>query len=1188
MEFNIYNYLANIAYINKDFNSIWEEIINFIPKLSTKWNPGEANESDPLVVLLKELGIVEDKLNYNIDKNTLEQFPDLLTQVRTAYSVFKSMGYNPAWYRSATTKINIIYNGGIGATNSSSVSSADRGCKLTIPRFTQVSNEDFTQIYTLLENVEFKVGSQESKDALAIEGTCNDFEIGGNTLITAANLDSRNRLYFVQPNIAQNGIFISSNSNFDDVIIESIDNSEISGKTNDINDNVKNSSVNERIQKWTRVNNIYQYLPDNKVFRFGIDPSNGSNYIQFPDDVGELIGSGIYIKYILSSGSQGNIASKEISTLVNDPGSLGIEGKTFNKSNFTINNGAATQNGKDPETIEEMQKNYERVVGTFDTLVTLRDYENYIYNAEDTIGQHVVSNVRVGDINNDLYNTQKVVTQATDGTISRMSVSNGKIDSFGLVLYPLKPQDNINNYSDFKRTFTAAGDGEDLNTPWIANIIDSTKDVKAINHQWMLRKDPIFVDYDLGGQIYLQKSVSATEALEIQSNIYTAVYRAVNSRELTWGEGINYQKLVDVIKNADSRIQYAAIDAINYNEVESNSELDATKSAILAGVTPWTDFSEFKFFYYPNDSADAVVTTYPDTEGKTITKIIPMPKWKYTVENDSTKVTVQENETLSILMPGYRTEATYSNYFYAVYGEESSGKLAGITGDDSSSFKTIPLNTPYTLPENEYICIYDTRDSAEGKKPGNATYKIGEGETVTISGSGTDVKDGFPSGTVVNMGSKISISTIVKDINGLYNTDNPNDPDAQIKILTNSKGLIDAFTKEKGPYSYTLDIGEYLLFANYNADSNVVLEVGIIGEGNTIITKNRVVQEDAESAGLIKVSLGETSNAEQMNSMGGIIFKNNELSYRPNTIYSFGKDYIIDFHKDVSSQTSPGVHPLTGVTTIDYGKENEDTQPLPSLAKGDTYLYSYQLALVLTPGNYQTLKENQTVTLEYKDGGESTIPDPKSTNSGDTIIQSNMSLIYSGGPGLSISEEEGKNLKIITTSGIATKDSPNESSTYFTPLNGKTYKVPTAEGLIAGFIVPCVVDGEGVKYWLASTGSAILTSLGSKEVSSIGPLYAIKIGARIYKMENKGWEDLETKSSKWLDANLNLYLLGDSEFCPVYQPKDSELIANPKLPSSYFNPYHPFNRYVLPKLTPENTTGNPMSKLLVSNLSIRG
>ena len=96
MEFNISNYLANMDYVNKDFNSIWEEIIDFVPKLTNNWRPGEANESDPLVVLLKELGIVEDKLNYNIDKNTLEQFPDLLTQLRTAYSVFKSMGYTPA------------------------------------------------------------------------------------------------------------------------------------------------------------------------------------------------------------------------------------------------------------------------------------------------------------------------------------------------------------------------------------------------------------------------------------------------------------------------------------------------------------------------------------------------------------------------------------------------------------------------------------------------------------------------------------------------------------------------------------------------------------------------------------------------------------------------------------------------------------------------------------------------------------------------------------------------------------------------------------------------------------------------------------------------------------------------------------------------------------------------------------
>ena len=361
MDFNINNYLTNLSYVNKDFNSIWEEILDVVPKLTDKWVPSEANESDPLVVLLKELGIVSDKLNYNIDKNTLEQFPDLLTQLRTAYSVFKSMGYNPNWYKSAVTYITIIYNGGVGDGTLSASISPEGSVKFSLPRFTQVSDDNNTDIYTLLESADFTPGEAKRVSLIAIEGTINDFEVNGDTQIKINNLDAQNRLYFVQPNVAQNGIFISFDSKFEDISLKLTNSEQLETANSD-------TEQQGNLKTWRKVDNLYQQLPGSYVYKFGIDPSTGTNYIQFPDDIGTLIDKGIYIKYILSSGESGNIKAGTITQLYNDPnieatyapnitdsGSEETETSTtgtVTKVNFSVRNLSSTQNGTDPETIE--------------------------------------------------------------------------------------------------------------------------------------------------------------------------------------------------------------------------------------------------------------------------------------------------------------------------------------------------------------------------------------------------------------------------------------------------------------------------------------------------------------------------------------------------------------------------------------------------------------------------------------------------------------------------------------------------------------------------------------------------------------------------------------------------------------------------------------------------------------------
>lgn len=67
--------IANISYVNKDFQKIFPELLDTVKNLTSKWDPSISNESDPGVILLKLNAILTDKLNYNIDKNVLECFP---------------------------------------------------------------------------------------------------------------------------------------------------------------------------------------------------------------------------------------------------------------------------------------------------------------------------------------------------------------------------------------------------------------------------------------------------------------------------------------------------------------------------------------------------------------------------------------------------------------------------------------------------------------------------------------------------------------------------------------------------------------------------------------------------------------------------------------------------------------------------------------------------------------------------------------------------------------------------------------------------------------------------------------------------------------------------------------------------------------------------------------------------------
>lgn len=215
-------------------------------------------------------------------------------------------------------------------------------------------------------------------------------------IITLAQIDDSYRYYFPESQIAENGIFVYD-----------VDSSEI--------DNEINTFIGE---EWKSVYNLNTQEIKTKCYKFGYDSRNGYPYIQFPEDIGNIIGDGLFIRYIRTNGANGNIAQRKLSAFQNIDDLIAYNSSSkqiidnasdfINVENFTINNASSTNTGKNAETIDDAYNGFKKIIGTFDTLVTCRDYMNAIYNM--TVGdfddsrstQPLVSNVIVSDIRDDI------------------------------------------------------------------------------------------------------------------------------------------------------------------------------------------------------------------------------------------------------------------------------------------------------------------------------------------------------------------------------------------------------------------------------------------------------------------------------------------------------------------------------------------------------------------------------------------------------------------------------------------------------------------------------------------------------------------------------------------------------------------------------------------------------------------
>lgn len=360
----------------KDFVQIWNELLEVAGKLSERWDPTSTNESDPGIVILKALTGIADKLNYNIDKNTLEAFMPTAAQEDSMRKLCDMLGYTMKYYRSAETTVNIKYYNAEPSEEETSVMASG----VYIPKFTTITNSDQDISYFTTNQSPLLISSSNPNltEVPCMEGQIVKCEsIGGTNVITISHISENNRFYLPETQIAENGVFVYN-----------------------VNNTAFEGTALADGTEWLRVDNLNTQAHGTRVFKFGYDSYEGRPYLEFPDDYSELFNDGLSIYYTRTSGAVGNISSKTL-TQISLPST--DDWSKVSAASFSVENIFSATSGANPETIKQAYNNFKKTIGTFETLVTCRDYMNKIYSMIDEgTGKNLVSNILVTDIRNDL------------------------------------------------------------------------------------------------------------------------------------------------------------------------------------------------------------------------------------------------------------------------------------------------------------------------------------------------------------------------------------------------------------------------------------------------------------------------------------------------------------------------------------------------------------------------------------------------------------------------------------------------------------------------------------------------------------------------------------------------------------------------------------------------------------------
>lgn len=581
-----------IKYTSRDYDSIMEDFWSLVPTMTELWKP-EA-DADPGVVLSKFMASIADMLGVNVDWLANEMFAPSVTQRKNAEKLFGLIGYDLGWYTAAKTEVTFKNTGdmpitldfGFNGNNFATVSALSdiTGTARTInyniiPLTNEYGSQDSrAHRETTASNIDIFVSSDvvtlnggESCTRLGIEGELRSYSI------SVSNIKkSKYVVKLPSQHLDTTAIWVKAMNHERDAFLST---------------------------QWIQVPTPSDFVVPEP--RFAVTYDNYSNaQIQFSNYLDQLDNyetNFITVFWIDCSGVIGCVGNNVLSNLLlansdyqralDESGDLSIS----NLSNTVERPHTYTVTGRSPETAKEAYVNSRNFINTWDSLITLPDYNRFLNREPGVDCGLVIDCQKALDLNMAIYNNENL----TDAQKQKMYITNYDFPSgstnldwknvLNLTFNPNNPNSNV--FATNFRTYTAMcfaihNDFMDSENWGTGQSALATMDRQALFWRYKppyqfidaIKKDyrplqAMSVEIEFGylrvfnwfvvGQIYPKRPVTKDVGDNIIEKVKTAlaIYFAPANRAI--GVMPTVMEVVKVIQGADDRIDYFDAGSIN-------------------------------------------------------------------------------------------------------------------------------------------------------------------------------------------------------------------------------------------------------------------------------------------------------------------------------------------------------------------------------------------------------------------------------------------------------------------------------------------------------------------------------------------------------------------------------------------------------------------------------------------------
>lgn len=572
-----------VRYTSRDYNSILQDFKDIVPTMTELWKP-EA-DSDPGVVLAKFVASVGDMLGTNLDLLATEVFAPSVSQRKNAEKIFGLIGYDLGWFSAARTEVTFTNSTGADLSIDFGFNGANFS---TLNAYTDITSQSRVITYNILPMTN-KYGSTDTRSIREIKTSTADVfalsdpvTLAAGESVTRVAIEGELRSFSVPvEQVKRNNYIITLPS-------QHVDTTAVWVKAK------SSLSADTFLEtQWLQCANTAEFITPEP--RFAVTYDNYSNaqvtISNYLNQLENYDNNYLIIYWIDCSGVIGCVGEDVLTNLV----FAKPQSTSFSSGDITISNlsntvelpHTHTVTGKSPETAHEAYLNSRNYINTWDSLVTLPDYNRFLRREPGVDCGLVVDCQKVLEYNLSVYNDENL----TKSQKSKMYVTNFDFPAgepiydwskvLNLGFDPTDPQkfvfaanfkrytgmcfaihNNFQNSSYGQGQISKAQISNSTNftrykppAQFIADVIRDFRPLQAMSVDLEFGYARIFNFYVIG-QIFTKKPVSKDVGANIIANAKLALELYFDPTNRAFGQKPTVMEIVNVIQGSDENIAY--------------------------------------------------------------------------------------------------------------------------------------------------------------------------------------------------------------------------------------------------------------------------------------------------------------------------------------------------------------------------------------------------------------------------------------------------------------------------------------------------------------------------------------------------------------------------------------------------------------------------------------------------------